>query len=110
MIFNWNYGIDLCLELVSKTFAGIDSDSSLEMPLTLSPIAILLRTSTEESSELCVYYRTDMAENYTMRAGSEDGARTRLAQEKETHLLLACTGAAAARPATVECIILGVKK
>lgn len=111
MIFNWNYGMEMGLTLVSKTYAGIDSAHSLEMPLTLNPVAILLRTSAGEDAELCVYCRADLDDAYTLRSSAGSAAlHTRLEQELETHLVLSCTGATADLPASVECTILGVKK
>lgn len=111
MILNWNYGMEMGLELVSKTFTAIESNQSLEMPLTVTPLAIFLRTSAGGNAELCAYYRTDQAGDYTMRASAGGAAAyTRLSFEMSSFLMLHCTGGTMAQPATLECIVLGVKR
>ena len=87
MILNWNYGMEMGLQLASKTFTGIESSQSLQMPLTAIPLFILLRTS----------------------AGGA-GVRTRLESEWDTYLRLGCSGGTMAQPATLECTVLGVKR
>ena len=99
------------MQLSSKTFTGIESSQSLQMPLTVTPLLILLRTSAGGNAELCSYYRSDPLADYTMRT-SNGGASvsTRLEYDWDTYLRLSCSGGTMAQPATLECIVLGVKK
>lgn len=45
MIFNWIYGTELEMEAVTKTYSDITEYSIFHLPLTVSPLAVILRTS-----------------------------------------------------------------
>lgn len=111
MILNWTYGMEMQLGLAAKTYTGIENSRSVEMPLTLTPLAIFLRTSAGGNAELCAYYRTDQDGEYTMRVSAGgSAAHTRLQYELDDILMLNCTGGTMAQPASLECCILGVKR
>lgn len=111
MILNWNYGMEMGMQLATKTFTGIESSQSLQMPLTVIPLFILLRTSAGGSAELCAYYRAEPLGDYTLRTSAGGaGVRTRLESEWDTYLRLGCNGGTMAQPATLECTVLGVKR
>ena len=59
MIFNWIYGTELEMEAVTKTYSDITEYSIFHLPLTVSPLAVILRTSAGDDAELCTYYRAD---------------------------------------------------
>lgn len=111
MIFNWTYGMEANLDLAARTYTGIESTQTLSVPLTLVPLAILLRTSSGGNAELCAYYRADQDGEYTLRVsvGATTG-RTRLDYIIGDTMTLTCSGGTAAQPASLECIVLGVKQ
>ena len=53
MIFNWIYGTELEMEAVTKTYSDITEYSIFHLPLTVSPLAVILRTSAGDDAELC---------------------------------------------------------
>lgn len=110
MILNWIYGTEMELEITTKTYTGIEAYQLIEMPLTVTPLAVLLRTSAGGKAELCAYYRADQDGAYTMRASAGDApAYSRLHTDLGDALMLTCSGGTAAQPASLECVALGVK-
>ena len=67
MIFNWIYGTELEMEAVTKTYSDITEYSIFHLPLTVSPLAVILRTSAGDDAELCTYYRADQNGDFTLR-------------------------------------------
>ncbi|MEA5058931.1 hypothetical protein SDC9_198576 [bioreactor metagenome] len=111
MILNWTYGMEMHLDVAAKTFTGIEDSQLLEMPLTLLPVAVFLRTSAGGNAELRGYYRTDQDAEFTMRVSTGgESAGTQMYAALDNALLLSCSGGAPSQPASVECTILGVKQ
>ena len=103
--------MEMGLDIAARTYTGIDSTRSIELPLTLTPLAIFLRTTVSGNAELCAYYRADQSWAYTMRVstGGTEG-RTRFDYSLPNSIMLMCSGGTSAQPASLECVILGVKK
>ena len=111
MIFNWIYGTELEMEAVTKTYSDITEYSIFHLPLTVSPLAVILRTSAGDDAELSPYYRADQNGDVTLRVSQGScPVSSRMYAELEETLMLTCSGGTAALPATLECITLGVKR
>ena len=111
MIFNWIYGTELEMEAVTKTYSDITEYSIFHLPLTVSPLAVILRTSAGDDAELCTYYRADQNGDFTLRVSQGScPVSSRMYAELEETLMLTCSGGTAALPATLESITLGVKR
>lgn len=111
MIFNCIYGTELEMEAATKTYSNITEYAIYHLPLTVSPLAVILRTSAGNDAELCTYYRADQDGNFTLRVSQgQCPASSRMYAELEESLMLTCSGGTTALPATLECIVLGVKR
>lgn len=61
MIFNLTCGAEYEIDINIETYENITSNSSFQVPVTVFPTTVILQTSVNNSSELCVYYRSNPA-------------------------------------------------
>lgn len=110
MLFNLLRGYNPGLGVISGTISGIDSALISQIPLTVTPVAAIFRTTVGGSSEMAVYYRAEPGAQLTLVTGGSAAANTRLYSEGETRISVLTSGAGTASIATLEYYILGVKK
>ncbi len=110
MLFNLLRGFDPGLGVVSGTVSGINQAQISQIPITVTPVAAMFRTSVGSASELAVYYRAEPGAALTLFTGGSAPANTRLYSERDTRMAVLTSGASAANVATLEYYILGVKK
>ena len=101
------------LDVSTNTYSNLTEYQVIEMPITVTPLTIILKTTAGGAVDICTYYRSDQDDDFTLcYDGSDSGAYARLVSSSgETYdsLLISCNGVSTSQPATLECIVMGVK-
>lgn len=110
MLFNLLRGHNPGLGVVSGTVSGISEPDIIQIPITVTPVMAVFRTTVGNSSDMAVYYRAELGAELTLVTGGSAPADSRLYSERDTRMAVLVSGASAASTATLDYYILGVKK
>jgi len=110
MLFNLLRGHNPGMGVVSGTVSGITAAGIEQIPITVTPLVAIFRTTVGSSSEMAVYYRAELGAELTLITGGSAPAKSRLYYEIDTYMAVITTGASKANTATLDYWILGVKK
>lgn len=110
MLFNLLKGQDPGIGVVSGTVSGITEPGIAQIPITVKPLVAVFRTTVGGSSEMAVYYRSELGAELTLITGGSASANTRLYSERDTRIAALTSGASKANAAKLDYWILGVKK
>lgn len=111
MIFNLTCGAEYEIDINIETYENITSNSPFQVPVTVFPTTVILQTSVNNSSELCVYYRSNPNDEFVMVESQDQcPASSSIYSELDQTIMVVCNGGTTSNPATLKCIVLGVKK
>ena len=110
MVFNLLRGHNPGLGVVSGTVLGISEPDIVQIPITVTPIAAIFRTTVGNSSDMAVYYRSELGAELTLVTGGSASANSRIYSERDTRMAVLVSGANMANTAKLDYWILGVKK
>ena len=110
MIFNMLRGYEPQIAMITGSVTDIQDDVITFIPLTVTPIAAILRTTVGSSSEMAVYYREGAASDLVLITGGSGVVKTRLYSESEVTMHVLTEGADKSNVAKLEYWIVGVKR